>query len=167
MDGKYIASQVVTNSEVIAVDQDPLVIQGTRIVNDTKNNTEIWVKPLTGGRYAVVMLNKNTNKSIPMNAVWPKLGLSNDEAVRDLWEHKDMGTHITSYSAEVKPGGVVMIIASPPAPMTRSMRTVPRTLLFALPVQMPTSVSRRRITRHYCQRFTNSGYAARARARPS
>ena len=132
MNGKDVASQVVTNNEVIAVDQDPLVIQGTRMVNDTAKNTEIWVKPLAAGRYAIVMLNKNTNKSVHMKAVWSKLGIADDEAVRDLWAHKDMGTHMMSYSAEVKPGGVVMIIASPPSPLTRFKRAVPQQLLFAL-----------------------------------
>ena len=136
MNGEDIASQVVTNSEVIAVDQDPLVVQGTSLVNNATQNTEIWVKPLTGERYAIVMLNKNTNKSVHMKAVWSRLGISDDEVVRDLWAHKDMGMHGSSYSAEVKPGGVVMIIASPP-PVSRFMGAIPPAVLFAVPLQVP------------------------------
>jgi alpha-galactosidase len=140
MNGQDIASQVAINSEVISVDQDPHVVQGTRKVSDTAQNTEIWVKPLTGDRYAVVMLNKNTNKSVRMRAVWSQLGITDYEAVRDVWAHKDMGTHMSSYSAEVEPGGVVMIIASPLNSAIAFNQIYAKTLLFALPMQMPAAV---------------------------
>jgi hypothetical protein len=59
----------------------------------------------------------------------------------------------------------VMIIASPPPPITRFERAVLRTLLFALPVQMPAAAFtvtgfRMRIARRYRGRFTASATTA-------
>jgi alpha-galactosidase len=44
------------NPKVIAIDQDPLAIQGTQIGRG--NNGQVWVKPLAGGDRAVALLNR-------------------------------------------------------------------------------------------------------------
>jgi len=57
--------ETYTNIEVIAVDQDPLGKQGTRIVGgilslsstNTLNSTNVWARPLHDGSFAVVFLN--------------------------------------------------------------------------------------------------------------
>jgi hypothetical protein len=109
-----------------------------------------------------------------MKAIWSQLGITNDEAVRDLWAHQDMGTHMTSYSATVEPGGVVMIIASPLTLNTALKETPSKTLLFTLPVQMPaadmTSTGFRgwtvRRQRHAASVTSQEQSATGARAKP-
>ncbi len=47
---------ILTNKEVIAVDQDPLGRQGERVVKN--GDSEVWSKQLTDGSRAVVLLNR-------------------------------------------------------------------------------------------------------------
>ncbi|HEV2867224.1 MAG TPA: alpha-galactosidase, partial [Allosphingosinicella sp.] len=49
---------ILLNREVIAVDQDPLGVQGRRVRDDGEQ--ELWVKPLAGGARAVLFLNRGT-----------------------------------------------------------------------------------------------------------
>ena len=104
---------ILTNKEVIAVDQDPLGIEGQR-VHHASDGWDIWVKPLTGGRQAVLLLNRG-GRDQTMTVKWSDLGLAAGKsvAVRDLWEHRDMGAKIGEFSAMVPSHGVVMVVVQP------------------------------------------------------
>jgi len=104
---------ILTNKEVIAVDQDPLGIGGRR-VHHASDGWDIWLKPLTGGRQAVLLLNRG-GRDQTMTVKWSELGLAVDKsvAVRDLWEHRDLGSKTGLFSAPVPSHGVVMVVVHP------------------------------------------------------
>ena len=79
---------LLTNKEVIAIDQDSLGKQGDRIWQS--GDFSIWTKPLSGGRTAVAVLNGAWDtRDFPVN--FAKLGLPEGATVRDVWEAKDLG----------------------------------------------------------------------------
>ncbi|WP_074107535.1 RICIN domain-containing protein [Paenibacillus helianthi] len=95
------------NSEVIAVDQDPLGRQGV-LVSDV-DGKQVFSKLLqTPGTRAVVLFNRSeTAASMTVN--FTSLGLGSSAAVRDLWQKSNLGTYNGSYSATVPPHGTVMV----------------------------------------------------------
>jgi alpha-galactosidase len=103
-------TEILTNSEVIAVDQDALGVQG-HIVSGKGTNSQVWVKKLFGvNTVAVLLLNRSTS-SVSITAQWSDLGIPAAAAtVRDLWAKKDLGSFTGSYTAASVPGhGSVMI----------------------------------------------------------
>jgi alpha-galactosidase len=103
---------ILTNHEVIAVDQDPLGIQG-RKVHDSGAH-EVWLKPLADGSRAVILFNRGTEES-PIAATWEDVGLfpGGKALVRDLWKKADLGTFSDRFQAKVEPHGVVMVKITP------------------------------------------------------
>jgi alpha-galactosidase len=103
---------ILTNKEVIAVDQDALGKQGKRIRHE--NDQDVFVKPLEGGGLAVLLLNRGAATQT-ISVTWEQLGLAGDAALngRDLWEHQDLGTLAAQFSAPVASHGVVMITLKP------------------------------------------------------
>jgi alpha-galactosidase len=99
---------ILTNADVIAVDQDPLGIQGKPI--STSTTLEVWSKKLSGtDTYAVVLFNRTT-ASADITVTWTSLGLTASSAtVRDLWSHTDLGSTPTQYTATVPSHGLVML----------------------------------------------------------
>jgi alpha-galactosidase len=99
---------ILTNADVIAVDQDPLGIQGKPI--STSTTLEVWSKKLSGDQtYAVVLFNR-TAASAAITVTWSSLGMTSTSAtVRDLWSHTDLGPTATQYTATVPSHGVVML----------------------------------------------------------
>jgi len=99
---------ILTNADVIAVDQDPLGVQGKPI--STSTTLEVWSKKLSGDQsYAVVLFNRTT-ASADITVTWASLGITSSSAtVRDLWTHTDLGPTPTQYQATVPSHGVVML----------------------------------------------------------
>ncbi|HKS97814.1 MAG TPA: glycoside hydrolase family 27 protein [Terriglobia bacterium] len=104
MDSEVLS--ILTNKEVIAVDQDPKGVQGHRVWQ--QGPLEIWMKPLADGGVAVALFNRGTGPA-NMTVNFSDIGITGSAGVRDLWLHKDMGTFTGSYSASVPRHGVVMI----------------------------------------------------------
>lgn len=103
---------ILTNKEVIAVDQDALGKQGHRAVKD--GDVEVWSKELGGGNRAVVLLNRGTSPR-EITANWTDLGYPAHLAatVRDLWQKKDVGRFTGKYTSTVPGHSVVMITVKP------------------------------------------------------
>ncbi|HXR78841.1 MAG TPA: alpha-galactosidase [Bryobacteraceae bacterium] len=103
---------ILTNKEMIAVDQDPLGIQGHRVRKDGEQ--EIWSKQLSDGSRAVALLNRGASEQ-NMTANWTDIGYpaSLSAQVRDVWNHKDLGNKTGSFSASVPSHGVVVIKVKP------------------------------------------------------
>jgi len=107
--------EILLNREVIAVDQDPLGLQG-RIVIDRGYGGQVWMKPLADGSAAVALLNI-TSKELELYVRWSQIGIPPGSAeVRDLWAHRDLGVHSDwgrhfdeRFKAMVPPHGVVMV----------------------------------------------------------
>jgi alpha-galactosidase len=98
--------EIITNKEVIAVNQDKEGKQGTRIVSE--KNYEIWVKPLSDGAKAVILFNK-TISPLKIKLEKSDLDMKGKLKVRDLWKHEDKGSLKRSFIAEVDPHGVSML----------------------------------------------------------
>jgi len=103
---------ILTNKEVIAVDQDSLGRQGRRVWKS--GDLEVWSKALAGGSRAVILFNRGeTEKEVTAN--WADLDYpaSASAAVRDLWQKKDLGKFTGKFSAPVASHGVVMVTVKP------------------------------------------------------
>ena len=104
--------EILTNQEVVAVDQDPLGNEGRRVASH--GDLEVWARPLADGSRAVILLNRGaTEQEIGVN--WEELGYPGHltAAVRDLWQHKDLGNFTGKFTASVSSHGVVMVTLKP------------------------------------------------------
>lgn len=97
---------ILTNREVIAVDQDRAGIQG-RLVKQ-EGPLEVWMKPLADGSKAVSLFNTDWGP-MPITVQFDKIGLNGDATVRDLWTGRDLGRFRGDFTATVPKHGVVMI----------------------------------------------------------
>jgi len=104
--------KILSNNEVIAVNQDPLGIQGHRMKQD--GSLEVWTVPLKGGAVSVILFNRS-GAAADIVALWTDIGLKHDilAKVRDLWQHKDVGEFRNSFHATVESHGVVMVKITP------------------------------------------------------
>lgn len=100
--------KILTNREIIAVDQDRMGLAGRRVRNDGK--LEVWARPLADGSRAVVLFNRS-EKPAEITAFWPEVGYpaSMRLEVRDLWEHTSLGSKTEKFTANVPAHGVVMV----------------------------------------------------------
>ncbi|TLZ91102.1 MAG: hypothetical protein E6K04_06590, partial [Methanobacteriota archaeon] len=100
---------ILTDPEVIAIDQDPLAFQAIKAADDGSGH-QIWYKPLdlSGGR-AVGLLNRG-NAAASIAVDWNSIGLSTGNAsVRDLWARVDRGTFSNQYSVSVPAHGLALL----------------------------------------------------------
>ena len=106
---------ILTNREVIAVDQDRLGIEGQPVYRD--GEAEIWARPLTGGRQAVVLLNRGTH-TLSIRLKWSELGLPGylPLRLRDLWRHKTLPVATRGMTFKVPPTSAVMLTETPLRP---------------------------------------------------
>jgi alpha-galactosidase len=81
---------ILTNPDVIALDQDTLGKQASRIYSE--GEVEVWAKPLAGGALAVAVLNAGDNRysTHPFHLDLAKLGLHGAQQGKDLWTGKDI-----------------------------------------------------------------------------
>lgn len=100
---------ILTNSAVLAVDQDALGLQAIKVA-EQGGGLEVWSKRLvTPGERAVVLLNR-TASAAPIAVHWSDLGLGGSEAdAKDLWAGKDLGSFSDSYSVTVPAGDAIML----------------------------------------------------------
>jgi alpha-galactosidase len=100
--------EILTNAEVIAVDQDPLGKQGDRVKKE--GDLEVWSRTLSDGGRAVVLLNRSDN-SKSIKVFWEELGYPRSLRlhVRDLWKHQDLSPSAGDFEAPVASHGVVML----------------------------------------------------------
>lgn len=103
---------ILTNKEVIALNQDPLVYQARRLKDD--GDLEVWAKPMVStmsGDVAVVLLNRSNKKS-RMEFSLDSLGLIAEKGytMRDLWAKKDYSSSKgTAQSFDVPAHGVITL----------------------------------------------------------
>ncbi|MEO6982648.1 MAG: glycoside hydrolase family 27 protein, partial [Edaphobacter sp.] len=97
---------ILTNPELIAVDQDKAGVQGRRI--SQQGPLEIWMKPLADGTKAVAMFNLDWGE-MPVTFRFTDIGMTGKHAVRDLWSHKDLGTFDQKFTVRIPKHGVAMV----------------------------------------------------------
>lgn len=107
--------EILTNKEVIAVDQDPMGEQGRRFMD--MGEKEIWAKPLSNGELAVCFLNR-TDIPWKLDYNWRAQTIyfanevnihANEYVIRDLWKHKDIGTTAQNTKTTIPAHGVLMV----------------------------------------------------------
>jgi len=104
-----VTKSILMNSEVIAIDQDPLGKQAFPVKN---GNLETWIKPLVDGGVAVGIVNLGpaaTQAAIRASDL--HLGHAVTKA-RDLWSHQDVPFVNDSYAATIPPHGVLLLRVS-------------------------------------------------------
>jgi len=103
---------ILTNKEVIAIDQDPLGHEGRRVKR--ADGLEVWARQLADGGRVVALLNR-TAAEANITVSWTDLGYPDHvpAKVRDLWAHKDLGEKTGNFSAAVPSHGVVMVRIEP------------------------------------------------------
>jgi alpha-galactosidase len=118
--------EILSNTEAIAVNQDAMGVQGHRVWSDKGGNVEVngdiptgdlevWAGPLMSGDFAVILFNKS-GETASITANFEDCGLRKGDtaAIRDIWEHKDIGTFTETYTAEEIPShGVKFLIFTP------------------------------------------------------
>ncbi len=97
---------LLTNREVIAVDQDPAGHQGDRV--SAEGPIEVWAKPLADGSKAVGIFNRQQNP-LPATVDLRTLGFSGPVKARDLWKKSDVGTLSSPYIVTVPGHGVILL----------------------------------------------------------
>jgi alpha-galactosidase len=110
--------EILTNKEVLAVDQDSLGIQCFRYSKN--NNVESWFKPLANGDWAMCILNRdNSQQKFSFN--WKNEKISDKDSgketnfakityrLRNLWTKEEAGTTINSFTTEIPAHDVVML----------------------------------------------------------
>jgi alpha-galactosidase len=105
-------AEILTNKELIAVDQDQLGMQGRRVKRDAE--LEVWARQLADGSRAVALLNRGTAEK-NISVTWSEIGYPDylPASVRDLWARKDLGKRTGSFSATVESHGVVVVKIKP------------------------------------------------------
>ena len=103
---------ILTNPEVIAVDQDSLGAQGYLVWTDGPS-LQVWARKLSGGARAVALLNR-ADTAARITAWFSRTGIRADSArVRDLWLHQDIGTFRGQYADTVPAHAVRMLRLTP------------------------------------------------------
>src|SRR5437764_14435535 len=103
---------ILTNPELIAVDQDSLGVQGM-LVRGGPPELEVWAKPLKDGARAVALLNRG-DSAAKITARFDRLGLRTDSStVREHWARADRGAFRREYAATVPAHGVTMLRVTP------------------------------------------------------
>jgi len=101
---------LLTNDEVIEVNQDPLGRQAGRITQE--GTREVWAKPMEDGSMAVGLFNRSQREQT-VTVTWSDLGITGRQSVRDLWRQKDMGELTGQFQAQVGRHGVVLVKIAP------------------------------------------------------
>jgi alpha-galactosidase len=97
---------ILTNREVIAVDQDRLGKQGSQAWKS--GDQEIWTRQLSGGDMAVAFFNRAKDEA-KISVKWADIGVPANRKARDLWLHQNVDTSAPEYTATVPGHGVVML----------------------------------------------------------
>src|SRR5262249_33373428 len=97
---------VLSNDEVLAVNQDPLGKTARRVARD--GWVEVWARPLADGTMAVGLFNRGI-AGAPVTAKWSDLGLSGRLPVRDLWLQNELPDASDTFSATVPRHGAVLV----------------------------------------------------------
>jgi alpha-galactosidase len=99
--------EILMNSEIIAVNQDPLGKQAKKI-SDT-GFEEAFAKPMADGTWVVGLLNRKDSLAMPVRISWKELGIEGEWMVRDLWEHRDLGRFSGYFEKMVQPHQCVVV----------------------------------------------------------
>jgi alpha-galactosidase len=96
---------LLSNDEVIEIDQDPLAKAGQRVAID--GSREVWAKDMEDGK-AVGLFNRGDAETV-VTARWADLGLKGPKIIRDCWRQKDLGSYDGEFASKVPAHGVTLV----------------------------------------------------------
>jgi hypothetical protein len=98
---------LLSNDEVIAIDQDPLGKQAQQLLKTA--SYQLWIKDLEDGNKALAIFNLSDKYEV-IRFHWSDLGLKeNTYLVRDAWQQKNLGNFASMFASKVAPHGVTLI----------------------------------------------------------
>ena len=98
---------LLTNDEVLAVNQDALGDQAVAVSKD--GDMRVYAKKLEGGSMAVGLFNLSGKDSGTVTVKWSDLNVNGSRSVRDLWRQKDLGAFNDRFSMSVAPHGAELV----------------------------------------------------------
>jgi alpha-galactosidase len=102
---------ILTNKEVIAIDQDPLGKQGYQFMDHP--GKQIWVKELSDGCWAVCFFN-NSEEAVKLRINWANFSfLAGNYEIRDLWKKKNVGITAKNFEDKVDALDVILVKLTP------------------------------------------------------
>jgi alpha-galactosidase len=102
-------SAILTNREIIAIDQDPLGREAGRIF--AEGPVEIWARPLANGDVALAVFNFSDDETF-LRGITLHLkdaGAGNGWKARDVWTGKDLGRINDDYAFTLQPHASLML----------------------------------------------------------
>jgi alpha-galactosidase len=99
---------ILTNKDVIAVNQDALGKQGKKAYSD--GEVEVWTRQLSGGAMAVAVINVGSDRysTHPFHLDLGKLGLHGAQSGKDLWTGKSVT--LTDHQAIELPSHDILLV---------------------------------------------------------
>ncbi len=104
---------ILTNKELLAIDQDALGKQGFRQLADPTKHIEVWAKELSNKEWAVCALNTSATAediTVEWKRLWP---IEGEYQVRDIWAKKAVGDTTKPYTARVDSHDVLLFKLTP------------------------------------------------------
>jgi hypothetical protein len=101
---------ILTNTEVIAVNQDTTGLQA-QLIADNGAGLQVWAKALNGKlskERAVVLFNRSEAPAA-ISVKWNDINLEGSAMVRNLWSHTDVGSFDSVYTETIPAHGVAML----------------------------------------------------------
>ncbi|HEX8322984.1 MAG TPA: glycoside hydrolase family 27 protein [Tepidisphaeraceae bacterium] len=105
---------ILTNKEIIALNQDPLAKQGYRYIYEA-DQREVWVKPLAGGDWGVIVFNTSKEMIEKYTFDFAELKFLDGKTykVRDLWAAADIGDTTKPFEGTLNWHDVAVLRLSP------------------------------------------------------
>ncbi|XP_062198842.1 alpha-galactosidase-like [Phragmites australis] len=103
---------ILSNQNVIAVNQDELGVQGHKVQQD--GDQEVWAGPLSGGRVAVVLWNRGSSEA-SITATWSSIGFNSSTVAgaHDLWTDEVLSSVQGELKESVDSHACKMYVLSP------------------------------------------------------
>lgn len=101
---------LITNDEVLEVNQDSLGKQATRVARSGR--CEVYARTLEDGSWALGLFNRS-EEAAEVSVTWSQIGVGKNQVVRDLWRQQELGLFAERFSAKVAAHGVVLVRVRP------------------------------------------------------
>jgi alpha-galactosidase len=98
--------EILTNTEVIAIDQDSLGVCAHKVIDE--GEFEVFEKRLSADAISYCFFNRHDHP-YRLTFDWSRLDLCGEYRIRDLWEHKYIGTTEDTLKQDIRAHGVLHV----------------------------------------------------------
>ena len=102
-----ITAMILTNEEVIKIDQDPLGKSAKKLLDE--NDLQVFVKPMAANSLSICFLNRSDTKQA-LEFDWNQINEEQIYEIRDLWQHKDIGKTDQIFRGSIAAHGVIHLL---------------------------------------------------------